>query len=430
MTSRLLLLLPLVLTLTAFGKTLPVQPCRADELAPSLQVADEPGGLYTITINFRNTSLEPCFMGPPYAGGTRLTLPPGGSLHQDIKSSTSGAAGIASCPHRAEISVEMNEWMSSFTLASPSLVTPLCSRWTVGGRGDYLPGESVTEVNGTGTTSIQWKNDPDARYAPERIPLSVVINDAEHQLASGENSCPRLLVRVSNPRTTDRPPSVRVQEVQNGTCKMDGSTGRPRVVEEFDTSNASKWLDGEYALQVSGWVTRDGHYTFVDTADTLRLSVVGGKFIHRRWGQQNRGLGVDLTLDKDRYALGEDIPLHIAMANFSSTVPIVASYPLWDPPAISLEMRDAKGNLVPVSGGALWMGHGGCGTYTPGVTVQNELKLSQMGLLPREPGAYSVVAVWHPTPKGEWSCEISPQSPDYRIESAPAVFTVLRPDGK
>jgi hypothetical protein len=141
-------------------------------------------------------------------------------------------------------------------------------------------------------------------------------------------------------------------------------------------------------------------------------------------------LGVDLTLDKDTYALGEDIPLHIAMANFSSTVPIVAPYPIWDPPAIAVEVRNSKGNQVPVSGGAIWTGHGSCGTYSSGVIVQDELKLSQMGLLPREPGVYSLVAVWHPTPNGDWNCLFSPPSPDYRIESAPAVFTILRADGK
>jgi hypothetical protein len=201
-------------------------------------------------------------------------------------------------------------------------------------------------------------------------------------------------------------------------------------VEEFDASNASKWVDGEYALQVSGWVTREGHYTFVSTPDVLRLSVVDGKFIHRKWGQQIRGLGVDLTLDKDFYALGEDIPLHIAMANFSSAERIVAEIPLWDPPAIAVEVRDSNGNAVPISGGAAWIGHGSCGTYAPGVIVQDELKLSQMGLLPREPGAYSAVAVWHPIPNGDWNCSASTASPTYRIESAPVLFTVLRADGR
>lgn len=427
MLSRLLLLLlPFVLALAAFGQALPVQPCRADELDPSLQVTDEPGGQYTITISFRNTSVEPCFMGPPYAGGTRLTLQPGGSLHQNLKSSTPGVGGITSCTHRTETSVGMNEYMSSFTLASPSLLKPLCSRFTVGDHGDYLPDGGGAEVSGAATTlepSIRWKNDPDARYTRERIPLRVIINDSAHQLASDEDSCPRLLVRVRNT-------SVRVQEVQNVTCKIDGSAGSGTIVEEFDASNVSKWVDGEYTLQVSGWVTREGHYTFVSTADALRLSVVGGKFIHRKWGRQVRGLGVDLTLDKDAYPLGEDIPLHIAMANFSSTVRIVAQYPLWDPPAIAVQVRDSMGNPVPVSGGAVWGGHGSCGTYSPGVIVQNELKLSQMGLLPREPGVYSVVAIWQPTPNGDWSCLFSPRSPDYRIESAPAVFTVLRPDGR
>lgn len=316
MLSRLLLLLLPLVSLTAFGQILPVQPCRADELEPSLQVSDEPGGLYTITINFRNTSAEPCFMGPPYAGGTRLTLLPGESLHQNIRSSSPAAPALIPCTHRTETSVEMNEYMSSFTLVSPSLLKPLCSRFTVGDHGDYVPGKVRSTVN-SGTApqpGIQWKDDSDALYARERIPLTVIINDAAHQLVRDENSCPKLLLRVRNPRTSDRPPSVRVQEVQNVTCKIGGTVGRPRVVEEFDAGNASKWVDGEYELQVSGWATQDGHYTFVGTFDALRLSLVGGKFIHRKWGQQIRGLGVDLTLDKNAYAFGEDIRDVLAVA--------------------------------------------------------------------------------------------------------------------
>jgi hypothetical protein len=63
------------------------------------------------------------------------------------------------------------------------------------------------------------------------------------------------------------------------------------------------------------------------------------------------------------------------------------------------------------------------------VIVQDELKLSEMGLLPREPGIYSVVAVWYPTPNGDWNCRFS-RAARYRIESAPAVFSVLRPGDK
>jgi len=432
MLSRLLLLLPLISPLIAFAQPLPVQPCRADELEPSLQVSDEPGRVYTITISFRNTSVEPCFMGPPYAGGTRLTLQPGESLHQNIKSSSPAAPVIVPCTHRTETSVEMSEYMSSFTLASPSLLKPVCSRFTVGDHGDYLPGAVGAGVIG-GTTPqphIQWKNDPDARYTRERIRLRVAINDSAHQLVNDENSCPRLLLQVRGPRDAGRPTSVRVEEIQDVTCKVDGSAGRTQVVEEFDAANLSKWVDGEYALKASGWVTRDGHDTFVNTADVLRLSVVGGKFIHRLWGPQVHGLGVDLTLGKDAYALGEDIPLHIAMANFSSAERIFAASPVWDPPAIVVEVRDAKGNPVPVSGEAIRGGHGFCGTYDRGAIAQDELKLSQMGLLPREPGVYSVVAVWQPTPNGDWNCLASPPSPAYRIESAPAVFTILRTEGK
>ncbi|MEI4913939.1 hypothetical protein Q8G39_28215, partial [Klebsiella pneumoniae] len=70
-----------------------------------------------------------------------------------------------------------------------------------------------------------------------------------------------------------------------------------------------------------------------------------------------------VTLDKDAYKLGEDVPLHIATENFDAPVPIYAISPVWDPyPAIGVEVRDATGRSLPAnerfSSEPFWTGHG------------------------------------------------------------------------
>jgi len=111
---------------------------------------------------------------------------------------------------------------------------------------------------------------------------------------------------------------------------------------------------------------------------------------------------VDVTLDKDAYKPGEDVPLHIAIENFDAPVPIYAIDPVWDPyPAIGVEVRDATGRLLPenerCSNGMLWTGHGrGPVSYPAGKVVTIERTLASQGWLPNRPGVYTVVVTWCP----------------------------------
>lgn len=124
--------------------------------------------------------------------------------------------------------------------------------------------------------------------------------------------------------------------------------------------------------------------------------------IPRKWNGKAKGVGVDVTLDKDKYRLGEDVPLHVAIENFHAPVPIYATDPLWDPyAAIGIEVRDVRGRLLAEnersSNGKIWMGHGrGPVLYEPGKLVTIERTLASQGWLPTRPGAYTVMVTWCP----------------------------------
>jgi len=152
--------------------------------------------------------------------------------------------------------------------------------------------------------------------------------------------------------------------------------------------------------------------------------MVDGKFIKRNWGPSVEGVAVSLTLDKDVYQLGSDVPLHIAVENVSSPGSIFAMDPYYDPPGVSVELHDSNGNPIRTLGpGIVWMGHGYCHHYLPGLVFPVELTLSQMGFRPDRPGVYKVVATWRPSMRG---CRLRTATEDYlTVRSSPVVFRLL-----
>ena len=56
----------------------------------------------------------------------------------------------------------------------------------------------------------------------------------------------------------------------------------------------------------------------------LTVQIDDPALIPRKWQGKVKGVGVDVTLGKDAYQLGGDVPLHIAIENFNAPVPIYA----------------------------------------------------------------------------------------------------------
>jgi hypothetical protein len=200
------------------------------------------------------------------------------------------------------------------------------------------------------------------------------------------------------------------------------SASGPRIRVETALENLAL---GDHDVAVSAVARLRDRQILVNTSANLHWKVTDAASIPRKWGPQVKGVAVDLTLDKDTYELGRDIPLHIAMENFAAEVPIIGDNPIWDPPAVKVEMRDSCGLRIEPHGGAIWMGHGGCGQYLRGEIVLNELTLNEMGLLPDHPGSYTVVAVWSPSTGADMNCGMRFYPPYVTVGSAPATFRVV-----
>ena len=439
-------------------QSLPVQPCPATALDATFQAADGPDHSYTLAINLRNISAETCFVNSQ-AGGTgispnpgpdgtqvricyyceagqqkplaaRITLVPGDSVHQIRSWKTTPTDAPARCVTATEMTWDYSyEWRSYVRLSSRSLLKPICSPLMTT---DYAVGQLSPETaESSYKPLIQWDNDEDTRYSREHVPLRMRVEDPGHVLLLDERSCPRIFARI--PLMTDSSASptriTHVDEIQNATCKVKPGDGRgkPSVfVMDFDASYALKQAHGnygEYTFDVSCLTKSKGRYSLAGTTKDFHLSMMDDKLIQRNWGPAVEGIAVSLTLDKDVYEVGGDIPLHIALENFSSHFLIAAPDPGYDPPGVAVQLQDSDGQSIPSGAGAIWSGHGSCRHFIPGDVVPVELKLSQMGFRPVRAGVYRVVVTWTASKNG--GCGLASPSDYLTVKSSPVTFRFM-----
>jgi hypothetical protein len=444
------------------AQPLAVQPCPFDALDATFQAVDGPDKNYTLALNLRNISGEKCWMGT-YPGGTgmapdpapdgtwvkicyrsceqddqepsdaRITLAPGEWVHQTRRWRTSPAEVAAKCVSLTDMGWDKTgDFNSYYWLFSRSLLKPICSPlWTT----DYAPGQflpdTVTSLApGSRVPVLHWANDESVSNTREHVPLRVTVEDPGHLLSFDERSCPRLFVRVRDATPSQgMSRATRVDEVHDVTCKMEsaGASGM-RFAIDFDASYALTRKNdadkGEYTVDASSLAEIKGHYLLVSTTNDLHLSMVDGKFIRRNWDPPVEGVAVSLTLDKDVYDLGSEIPLHIALENFSSRTSIFAMDPYWDPPGAGVELQDSNGHPIPLAGGG-WGGHGFCHHFLPGLVFPVELTLGQMGFRPDHPGIYKVIATWSPSRNGGCGW-VAPAPADHlAVRSFPVTFRLV-----
>jgi hypothetical protein len=266
------------------------------------------------------------------------------------------------------------------------------------------------------------------------------VQDQGHVLLLDEHSCPRLFVRVrdADPSRPIFSRTTRVDEVQETACKAEpgGAFGaRSTFAMGFDASYAISQTDerrGEYSVDVSALAEIDGQYLLVGTTDKLHLSMVDDKFIRRNWGAAVEGATISLTLDKDAYELGDDIPFHIALGNIDSHATFTSMDPYMDFPGLTLlELESSDGQPIPKGFSGMWMmGHGFCHRFVSGLVFPLEVTLDNMGFHPNRPGVYTVVAIWTPF-KGACPDEFrrarSPEAPaeHLTVRSSPVTFRLV-----
>lgn len=426
--SPCLLLIP-VLVLSGQGFADPVvQPCGFDSLEATFQAVDGPGNSYTVAMNLRNISPLACTVqthpgaaGMPTApNGTsvkicyyceagaqkpayeRITLAPGESTYEARSWRTLPPEDTPKCYFPVNMGWSQRYMLDNwYWFTSASLLKPICSPLSIT---DYLPGQFLSETvsslaSGSPPPLIQWANDDNESYTRDHIPFRVRMEDRSHLLSRDDRSCPRLFLRFREAT----PPSeqsrfLRVDEVRNVACKIEA---RNRFVMEFDASYALQRNDGqndrkngEFTFDVSSLTEFKGRHLLTGTTTGLHLSMVNGNIIARKWGSLVEGVGVSLTLDSGTFELGAEIPLHIAVENFSSSAPLCSGDPYYDPPGVEVELLDASDHPVQPNSSGGWAGHGYSHHFPVGLVYPIELTLKQMGYRIERPGVYRAVAVW------------------------------------
>jgi hypothetical protein len=139
------------------------------------------------------------------------------------------------------------------------------------------------------------------------------------------------------------------------------------------------------------------------------------------WGDEQSGVRVGVSADKLTYELGEDILIHVFLENVSDSQPVYGE-PFRPRPAYDAEMGsvqiavlDEDGPLpVRLDVNSVLIGRVGGGPslcpapFVRGVPVTLDRNLRRIGLLPPNPGAYKIVAVWKPYTTRFVSCDAVP----------------------
>lgn len=432
--------------------------CVAANFDTSLTFINGPENYYGIVVNRRNISSHPCaFDGPMYGpslvpdrveghkpyglcyyceerlpnGQTPvippITVDPGKVARQTFRWKT--------IPSSAEEPCLQLEWMAGPVLvAAPSLLKGVCSDIEVSRFSLAEPDEDDQNPQ------FKLTADKNLYYEQEFFSVRLSRVSSTSQTALVKEGCPTLYLRQRSPDGATRIDEVQPLAFKNcGQPTLGHDPGDWQSGFDLDSGANSRWLGaGEHsmeALQLVGSVD-DSHLKFM-TSNVLRVKIVDPAAISRKWGPVIKGVAADITLDKEMFHVGEDIPLHMAIENFDAAVPIYSWDALWDPcMVIAIEVRDTDGHPLPESKrlpqSSICTGHGfGPRPLAIGKVIPIERTLRSEGWLPKHPGIYYVLMTWAPcydAKKRASSTEHPTQLKTYAIVHATAKIQIIPAD--
>lgn len=330
-----------------------------------------------------------------------IVLNPGEVAHQTYRWKTRAPVESIKC-------LGLNALFGPVLVVGPALLGQVCSEISVSRTypGAFVPpslqGEPLAEPVQRGEVFVLSSTKP-RYYQGQTFTLHARLAEPTYEPLAGEE-CPKLFLRHRSPDGGTRFDAVLPTGFK--TCGS-FSLGADRNADwrsgiEVD-SGVGRWTGvGEQSFELFQVVDSgpDGGVQFI-RSNKLILLIDDPALIQRRWRGKAKGVGVDVTLDKDIYQLGEDVPLHIAIENFDAPMPVYAIDPIWDPSqAIAVAVRDASGHFLAETerfeNYDIWTGHGRRPVpYVPGKIVTIERTLAIQGWLPNRPGTYTVVVTWN-----------------------------------
>lgn len=432
--------------------------CVAADFDTKLTFINGPGNYYGIVVNKRNISSNPCVFDGPMYGPSLLPDRVEGHKPYDpcyycedrlpngqtpvIPPITVNPGQIARQTFRwktTSLSVEepslQLKWMAGPVLVdAPSLLKRVCSdievsrfSLTESSEDDQIPQFKLTA-------------DRNLYYEGEFFSVRLSSTHNNSQTAAVKDGCPTLYVRQRSPDG-----ATRIDEVQPlgfkdcGRRVLGNDPGDWQSGFDLDSGANSRWSGaGEHSvevLQLAGSVD-DSRLEFM-TSNVLRIQIADPALILRKWGPALKGVAADITLDKETFRVGEDVPLHMAIENFDAAVPIYSWDALWDPClVVAIEVRDTGGHPLPESErlpqSSICTGHGfGPRPVAKDKVIPIERTLRKEGWLPNHPGTYYVVMTWVPCYDAKKRTSSTGQSTHlkpYAVVHATATIQVLPAD--
>ena len=327
-------------------------------------------------------------------------------------------------------------------LVAPSVIKQICSDIEVS-RFSLVPSDSAARESESKEVplvpELKLSSDKDMYYAREGFSLRVVGTEQGDQSLTKQDTCPTLYLRERSPDG-----ATRIDEIQPLAFKgcsrhaLGHEPGDWQSGFDLDSGANSRWEGvGEHQFEIFQLAgsTDDAQIHFM-SSNVLRLQIADPTLVQRKW-ERVKGIAADITLDKDSYRLGEDVPLHLAIEDFNADVPLYTWDPVWDPcMVVGIEVQDAAGHPLPTNerfpNSSICMGHGfGPKPFPKGKVVPMERTLRGEGWLPNQPGKYTIVLTWFPcfgsrkdTPTG-WVAHMKP----YAVVQAKATIHVVSEAG-
>ncbi len=407
--------------------------CTAADFDTTVQFLNGPGDSYSIVVNKRNLASHPCvFDGPMYGpsivpdrlegdkpfglcyfcderlpnGQVPMTPPlslnPGEVAQQTFRWKTT--------PPNDSVRCLQPQWIAGpILLVTPSLFRPICSEITVTRfrlappQDSSSPQSQISQPNQP--QAFELRSERSRYYSGENFSVELSPIQASPAVTPTAGSCPTFYLRERSPDGATRIDEVRPIASKGCPSFMPGR--RPINSEssfELDSGANSRWMGpGEHSLEVWQLVSApdDTQVRFV-SSNILRVELADPTTMARRWGTKVQGIATDVTLDKDTYRVGENIPLHMAVEDFDAPVTIYSWDPLWDPcMTVGVQVLGSDGHPLAqserFSGQSICMGHGfGPRPITKGTVIPIERTLVGEGWLPNHPGTYTIIVRWSP----------------------------------
>lgn len=273
------------------------------------------------------------------------------------------------------------------------------------GSNDPSDASEESSKDGGENTKFKLTSDKSTYNRGEWFPLRVSLTEQDAELQAEPASCPILCLRQRSPDGWTRIDEIQPLAVKG--CKhfsLGRTAGDWQSGFEIDSGANSRWGGlGEHAFQVFQ-VARaaDDKEVHITSSNVLRVQIADPEKMPRKWGPHVKGIAADVTLDKDTFRVGEEVPLHIAIENFDAEGSVYGGDPTWDPClVIGLKVLDARGQVLTPNDRlpprSYCMGHGRSPMlYAKGKLIPLERSLGAQGWLPNHPGTFIIVVTWMP----------------------------------